>query len=530
MFPVRNLTCRTSIFSSETCELRTMAIVTATLETAPAFENGTTPARWRLPLALGGFGFATAFAGSWVPSFWGDEAASVMSAERSLPSLFRMLGHVDAVHGLYYLFLHFWIGAFGASELSVRLPSALAVGVLVAGTFVLARTLASRNFAIVAAAICALLPRVSYMAEDARSYAFTAAIGVWVTVLLLALLRNRLSPRAHRLGWLGYSITMAIGTYLFLYFVLLILVHGAFVAASPEYRPRWRLWARASALAVVLSLPIVALGFVQRAQIAFLAKRGYANAPGVLAVQWFGSNPLLAVIAWTLIAAAVVGVVLARRRRSAVPLASAVNLGMLWLALPTLALLALNTLTPAYNYRYLSFCTPGVALAITAGAWILPRTGLRVAALALVVLLSVPTDVAEHTPFAKDHGSDLRQTAEYIGANAIAGDGIVFDESTARRLRPRLGMHLYPSSFSAVQDVTLNEAYSTRAGLWDSTIPVADASPQLASVNRVWLVVIRHSADERSGADLHTLESDGFAVTSRHLVHRTIVYLLERQP
>jgi mannosyltransferase len=66
--------------------------------------------------------------GSWIPSLWGDEAASIMSATRSLPSLFRMVGTVDAVHGAYYLGLHFWVNLFGASPFSVRLPSALAVG------------------------------------------------------------------------------------------------------------------------------------------------------------------------------------------------------------------------------------------------------------------------------------------------------------------------------------------------------------------------------------------------------------------
>src|SRR6185312_5693405 len=58
--------------------------------------------------------------GSWIPSLWGDEAASVLSAERPLPSLFRMLGHVDAVHGTYYFLLHFWVALFGASPFSVR--------------------------------------------------------------------------------------------------------------------------------------------------------------------------------------------------------------------------------------------------------------------------------------------------------------------------------------------------------------------------------------------------------------------------
>lgn len=67
-------------------------------------------------------------AGSWIPSLWGDEATSAMSSERSIPSLFRMLGSVDAVHDSYYLFLHFWIGACRSSPFSVRLPAAIAVG------------------------------------------------------------------------------------------------------------------------------------------------------------------------------------------------------------------------------------------------------------------------------------------------------------------------------------------------------------------------------------------------------------------
>jgi hypothetical protein len=75
---------------------------------------------WGAGVSLGFFGFLVSFIGIGNPSLWGDEAASILSAERPLPSLFRMLGNVDAVHGTYYLFLHFWIRVFRTSELSVR--------------------------------------------------------------------------------------------------------------------------------------------------------------------------------------------------------------------------------------------------------------------------------------------------------------------------------------------------------------------------------------------------------------------------
>ena len=72
---------------------------------------------------IGLFAFVVSAAWSWQPSYWGDEAASVLSAQRSLPSLFGMLGNVDAVHGFYYVFLHFWIDEFGATEFATRLPN-----------------------------------------------------------------------------------------------------------------------------------------------------------------------------------------------------------------------------------------------------------------------------------------------------------------------------------------------------------------------------------------------------------------------
>ena len=61
-------------------------------------------------------------------AFWRDETVTIGVAERSPAEIVRLMGHIDAVHGLYYLFMHFWVGAFGPSELSTRFPSAIAVG------------------------------------------------------------------------------------------------------------------------------------------------------------------------------------------------------------------------------------------------------------------------------------------------------------------------------------------------------------------------------------------------------------------
>src|SRR6478736_1674693 len=123
-------------------------------------------------LTLGVIGAAVGFAGSWIPSYWGDEAASVMSASRPLDGLVTELSKVDAVHGVYYALLHVWISLFGTSEVATRLPSAIAVGLMVAGTVVLARQFARRRLAILAGVVCIVLPRSTYLATEARSYAF----------------------------------------------------------------------------------------------------------------------------------------------------------------------------------------------------------------------------------------------------------------------------------------------------------------------------------------------------------------------
>lgn len=502
-----------------------------TVLTRPAIEAAPTRVRrhrpWALPLGLGAVGFLATFIGSWIPSFWGDEAASVMSAERSLPSLFSMLRYVDAVHGVYYLFLHFWILEFGASELSVRLPSAIAVGAMVAGVFVLGRMLAGRNLAIAAALIAAVLPRTSYMGADARSYALSAAIAVWATVLLLAVARHRFSSvRARRVAWLAYAVVVAAGIYLFLYLGLIVAVHGAFVLTDRRLRRQWRTWVKATAATVLAVLPIVVLGYLQRGQIAFLATRGYATANSVLVGQWFG-NPVAAGVAWGLIALAVVGAVLQwRSDRSISPL---VRLSLLWTLVPITGLLALNAITPAYNLRYVSFCIPGVALALASGIWMLRQRYVRAALVVALMVCAIPTDIKQRGPYTKDGGSDIAQTAALIGAEATPGDAVVFDGTVPNRMKPRLGEHLFPTDYRGLKDVELQTYYADRPALWDATYPLEDVSSRLAGVQRVWVIEIKGSPDYLSGDDIHALEADGYRLATRQVVHRSVVYSLVRK-
>src|SRR4051794_36147261 len=61
-------------------------------------------------------------------SMWQDESASFSVAQRSVAHILAMVRHVDIVHAVYYLGLHFWMLP-GGGEVWMRVPSVLAAAV-----------------------------------------------------------------------------------------------------------------------------------------------------------------------------------------------------------------------------------------------------------------------------------------------------------------------------------------------------------------------------------------------------------------
>lgn len=489
----------------------------------------------RRAAAFGVLAFLVSFAGSWIPSFWGDEAASVMSAERSLPSLFTMLHTVDAVHGSYYVLLHFWIDLFGSGPLAVRLPSALAVGFAAAGTVVLAEWLFSRRIAIITGLVCALLPRFTYMGAEARSYALSTAAAVWLTVLLVRLLIRRSTSR---LAWLAYGIGFALGIYLFLYLVLLAVVHGVLVMSTSRVRTVFRHWSASVVLGLFLASPLIAFAIGERHQIAFLAHRHRVGFGLVAFGQWFG-DLWLGLLCWALILVACAAAVRSWWTTRSLPgspaapgwrgYPSGMVLLVSWLLIPTTMLLIGNAmLLPLYTNRYLSFCAPAAAILVALGIAALPRDWARVTAVVAFVALAAPVYVAQRTEFGKPGGSDWAKVSEVIGQNAKPGDGIVFDQGVKPSWRPRLAMHLYPDDYKGLDDVALLTPFDQTSGLWDAVAPLTEAGERLAAVSTVWALETTHSEESAENSDLHVLERDGFSIARKIRINRTIIYELTR--
>jgi mannosyltransferase len=255
---------------------------TTTARRPPALRSGRVIVRGgrRDALLVGLFGTLLTLAWSWQPSVWFDEAATVSATMRSWPELGRMLQNIDAVHGLYYAGMHLWLDLVGYSPFTLRLPSSVCVGVAAALTVLLVRSRASGRAAVLAGIVFCLLPRVTWMGAEGRSYALTAALAVLLTQVFCAAWRRGPAPRRIRLlWWTLYGVTAFVATVAFIYLAFLVAAHGAtalWTMLAGRYRDRSVRssvlgWALSAGTAAVLLLPFALSVVRQSGQVSWIA-------------------------------------------------------------------------------------------------------------------------------------------------------------------------------------------------------------------------------------------------------------------
>ncbi|WP_344454212.1 glycosyltransferase family 39 protein, partial [Actinocorallia aurantiaca] len=172
---------------------------------------------------------ATGLWGLTGPSFWRDEAVTAEVSRRSLSQILRLLPEIDAVHGLYYLLLHFVVGAAGSGEAALRMPSVLAGAVTAGCTAELGRRYAGARLGLLAGLLAACSPFLTRYAQDARPYAMVTATAV-VSTLLLSLVLERDGRRR----WAAYSASVVVLGMFNLFGLLLLAAHA--VPAWPRRR------------------------------------------------------------------------------------------------------------------------------------------------------------------------------------------------------------------------------------------------------------------------------------------------------
>jgi mannosyltransferase len=505
--------------------------------------------RWRDPLVLGLVAVLISAIGSWIPAKWNDEIATQDAASRTLPQLWQMVQHVDAVHAAYYAFMHFWIIAFGTSDFALRAPSMLAVGVATAGVVVLGRKIGSQRIAICSGIVFMVLPRVTWMGMEARSYATTAAVAVWLTILFVDLL-----DRQRRVFFALYFVLAIAGGTRNIYIALLVIAHGLiFILARRRIRNFRRLfigWAISAALVAVLTLPVTLLATSETGQLPFGRLTLDSTANALLIGQYFiGATPtflrsvpvpptslwslsaiVLAAIGWVCIVApmALRRVRPVRRENTSLSL---VLVAAAWIFVPVVLVIGYSLVsTSIYTARYFSFTTPAVALLIgTTVAALSRRRAQTIAALGIFALIATPIYLSQRTPTSKN-GSDYQQVAAIVAHNAKPGQNIYYGMVTLDSQR-----HLteirdgYPAVLSTLHNVSQVKTGVQDSTLWGTYRSLADSAAELRASPVLW-AVLGHDGQpspERGSAEAF-IESQGLHLDRIWRGHTTDVLLFSR--
>ncbi|KND38875.1 hypothetical protein IQ63_05980 [Streptomyces acidiscabies] len=278
---------------------------------------------------------------------WRDEAVTYEVGQRSLPQIWKLLHEVDAVHGLYYLFMHVVLSVH-ASEVTLRLPSVVGAAVAAGAVAAIGTRLARPRVGLWAGLLFACTPMVSHYAQEGRSYALVTAGALVATLLLLRALDGR--------PWWPYGLAVAVTCLLHEFAVLVLLAHGVTLALCGASRRAWTRWIASSGAAVLVLLPLVYVSNGQSKQVSWLTRPDMKRVEN-LAHLFMGEY---GAVFWTCVLLAAIALP-SRRRLSVATLAAPL------LIVPPAVLLLASQERPMYDDRYVLYALAGAPLLAAAG-------------------------------------------------------------------------------------------------------------------------------------------------------------------
>ena len=339
---------------------------------------------------------------------WLDETHSFFVIKGGFSEIASRLGPIIP---LYPYILWLWAKAMGTGEITLRIPSILAMLGAVYLLYLAARELFERDIAIIVAIIFCLHPIVIFASIDVRPYAF-AVLTINASILALVYLRHNNS------NWLAalFGLSAAgIGYFLFLFTVILPALWVCFFAVKISDRKNlWRQGGIAFAAFAFAFLPVISV-----LQVMFRTR----------ATHVFDAAPKLADLGWTLapeglayIFAGAVLVAIATRqldlqsRWESWRLVLCASLGLI----PILILygVSVETSIHVFVFRYRLVAIPGIALC---WGFIVSRIDSRV--LRSLFSVAVVASVAYlyfSSPLSRHHGYTWKYALEFVEKNASA--------------------------------------------------------------------------------------------------------------
>jgi uncharacterized membrane protein len=334
-----------------------------------------------------------------VGQFWEDEAITTGIASHSLSAIPGVLRH-DGSPPLFYLLLHFWIQAFGASESATHALSLLFGLLSIPAGMWAGWSLFGRRTGMYMAVLCAFSTFLTAYAQETRMYELMALLGILETTAFIHafVFRRR-----------GYLILFAVCEALMLYTHGwgLFFAAGSIVALIPIWRASddRRGIVRDAVLAYV-GAGILFIPWLPN----FVYQATHTGAPWAPTIK-FGvpvllSRDLLGAdrITVALLAAWIIGLGALFMRRNWRTPDGILMWTLIWLIAGTLIIAWLaSQITPAFVARYMAPVLAGILLLAAWGAARSGVVGLVCIALAVVFVVHV----SSYTPRYKSDMGDI---------------------------------------------------------------------------------------------------------------------------
>jgi uncharacterized membrane protein len=348
--------------------------------------------------------------------FWGDEAWTVLISRLPVDQIIRVTGE-DFHPPFYYFLVHFWGGAFGFGEITIRLISIIFFLLTPVVAFMLSKIFFKKmSKRIGYVAVVLLSPILFTYAFEARSYALLA----FLTVSSAYALWKAKEEKGKTWKWIYFVLGgMSVYTHYYAWFILVS--HGLYILMFEIKKLKKLLVPALGILAV--QLPWLPTLFGQVGEVG----RDYWIAPindrthlefflrvagGDYGTVW--QEP----VAWVIAAAALLSLIYRVKNKK---LTNEYKFLLTWLLVPTLIPTLISLKIPVFFYRYLIFSSIPLLMLVVDGLGNLPKKLFAVGMTAIIfsyVMINVES-------FGR-YPRSMREESAVVYETKNPGDGPVY--------------------------------------------------------------------------------------------------------
>ena len=411
-------------------------------------------------------------------SFWIDEIASVVIAQKPGATFWHFLWHDEGNMALYYVLLRPWLH-LGNGEAMVRLLSVLPGVATIPLIYLLGKRLFGWRPGMLAAALFALNPCAIAASQEARAYSFLVLAVVISTYRFVRLVEDP----CYRFA-IAYGIVAGLTCYFHYFGVLVPVAHAVSLMAMPRARKPWKQYGVAGVLFVLFAIPVLWLIHAQD-----IGHLSWVQPPSLL--EFYHLGVFLAASGGKAVGAVLlafdlvlIGFFLARlkaawqerdndlqRWRYALVASSFFS--------PIVIVLAVSMVRPAFYHRFLIICLPPFVMMTAVGALQIRRRLMWISAIAGVCILSLVSTVILYTRVTEE----WRGAVSYMIAVAHPEDRVLYYQSLGAFAAENYWNWLPGGSAPRPREVIVNP-------------PSTDWQQQIGQAPRVWLVLYRAKVDD----------------------------------